>query len=79
MKKAYENAVDNKSRAYIHFLFAKNYLIFDDGNSKENDFIKAKENYIKSLLFATKEQEKDFKRELETFFLESDIKEDISN
>ena len=68
MKKAYRNITDDENRAYIHFLFAKNYLSFNNANYTDDDFRQAKENYKKSLFFATEKQKKDFIYELGSFF-----------
>jgi hypothetical protein len=68
MKKAYGNITDDENRAYIHFLFAKNYLSFNDAKYTDDDFRQAKENYEKSLSLATEEQKKSFIHELGSFF-----------
>ncbi len=66
--KAIENAPNDESLAYIYFISAKNILFFNDGNRTNHDFEKAKENYNMSLSFATEDQKKDFKYELNHFF-----------
>ena len=68
MKKAYKCATNNKERAYIHFLFSKNYLNFYNGNYSNTDFERAKDHYFKALSFAIEDQEQDFIRELGSYF-----------
>ena len=64
MKKAYKHATNEEKRAEVHYLFAKNYLAFNDGQYSEDDFKKAQHHYAKSLEAANDAQKIKFQHEL---------------